>query len=880
MAMSVWWAKFVTTQVVFGVWNVLHSSQILGDFIQIANYTQVERSTSQICFYDSQDQGPERERPSEGEELQRRKIRARDQEGLLCTLPALYRNPNGTLGGNHAIIENPEESGGSINLGQGWEPEGQARRDGKCRRPGSPRTCQGYPREHPAARRPASSPSEIHIQGAQRGYTCRSQSLEKTQAGHPEGQGSDRVSREYLDGISKIVQDELVCPAEALPRATTGGTGDPARAAGKTGHPPAESCPQDCSGGDGRGSRYPRQRGFHGGPRASPVGDRNPRRREQYGRRRREAKRTTAIRPAAQKAQEGQVDSDHRLFEAPSVSRLQPQTGFAASLNSTTTSHGIYPVFVRQGSLELCRFACSWPLDPLWETYNASRTEALTWKAIIRGVDSHFGFNNFECDWSDFCELAKIFAFFGIFLLGFSACCLWLILNRHDLFGLCGCRSPAMKYINGARTQTRGRWMRQRSHSTTFVIFYLLHCHHLGIVQGDPRSMRMPIDTFDEPRFQQPTFSPSADEPDSLNDTLQSLSTTRIIRHRHDEEFREKTKWLQQQIALARPSERALTEATTTITSEDLLQNQLTTLIGQSEDGFVRIFTYGLKFAHVTTKEHTLNMNRFDSIVDLYSELRHLWREHLGDTDPLHIHYVLPQPHGGQDGLHLIMDLAPLLEGIPELFVATLFYRRSGAEEPLFETFRNHQLRRSCADILDDAGMTILCSKDEIICKCSLTRTTYFDENQLHRSYFGACIHLDAYLPPKSHARDQEGDEAVMMALPVGRGPGSSTGTPSDSRYAATHIAPDETPTWLYGYCKGRTQPLRLWRAGYGGEDLERYVASQAALEDPTAMERDYSVYRVFPQPADLQYRQAKPFVVARTRDLGGHLLPVLVDIS
>ena len=176
--------------------------------------------------------------------------------------------------------------------------------------------------------------------------------------------------------------------------------------------------------------------------------------------------------------------------------------------------------------------------------------------------------------------------------------------------------------------------------------------------------------------------------------------------------------------------------------------------------------------------------------------------------------------------------------------------------------------------------MTILCSKDEIICKCSLTRTTYFDENHLHQSYFGACIHLDAYLPPKSHAGDQEGDEAMMMALPVGRGPGSSTGTPSDSRYATTHIAPDENPTWLYGYCKGRTQPLRLWRAGYGGEDLERYVASQAATEDPTAMERDYSVYRVFPQPADLQYRKAKGFVVARTRDLGGHLLPVLVDIS
>ena len=322
-----------------------------------------------------------------------------------------------------------------------------------------------------------------------------------------------------------------------------------------------------------------------------------------------------------------------------------------------------------------------------------------------------------------------------------------------------------------------------------------------------------------------------------------------------------------------RANARAHAERNTWITGQNLIMEEIQGLLDGRNDWHLLVRSFGLEHQQAEEDQRWMNTREYEDFLDFVITLREIWAHGRDDLE-MALLFVWPQPppytNSGTDALTVICDLTPHDPGIPIIVITTTRFR--GDSETHDTTAHRVGHRATCLEIQETVGMTMICIHNAY-CSC------YIGMRRMEEPFplFPAAGHSVTLLIDFSENFCGEEQEDFQEAnhsteensqMQTRRAPVSSGST----------SAVDE-PLWLYGYCVGWSQPLRMWRAGYEGHDLERFVASQFAVYDPTATTADYTAFRVFPQPPDLIYANAKGFAVARRSDILAYLVPILADV-
>ena len=217
--------------------------------------------------------------------------------------------------------------------------------------------------------------------------------------------------------------------------------------------------------------------------------------------------------------------------------------------------------------------------------------------------------------------------------------------------------------------------------------------------------------------------------------------------------------------------QRQVASATTQITGGRLIQTELEGLRNHRDDSLVAIYMHGIDARHVETRKRTINLENFGDWMDLYVNIRNAWIGHIGFHQHIRVSYIAPQPclrdQQGMEGLHVIVDLNPERQGILILYMIDLQFGYLPNEEPIFETFRSFRERKSCNDMLEDAGYGHLCNQQGAFCRCKVGMMYYHGE-RLFECYDGAAITLEVQMRNPLQASGPTGDESSFMLMRAG----------------------------------------------------------------------------------------------------------------
>ena len=395
----------------------------------------------------------------------------------------------------------------------------------------------------------------------------------------------------------------------------------------------------------------------------------------------------------------------------------------------------------------------------------------------------------------DFLEGAAVFiaVIMGIFLLCAPALLVWMLPYMISIFNIrdsC-CRRKLVK-IQKKRTMIKVYERKVKGHFERGVFAYLLvftDLHAcLGVECVAPRTglrdaqrdgqgkyeFHDNFGKYDSEAFCYMENDTDAQEGITLSDTFpwssswnENDSHERLRQQRQEQDFQQTRMRLIDLIRQETQRIRQVTEATTPVHGAEQIESEVTNLRIRNQNGAVLLTMHALRFTHLATRTQLFQIRpqiqEGEFMIDLYTRIRFHWRDQLRENELLRIYYIHRQPYAldedGQEALHLLLDMNSEQGGVPELMVITRFYGEQGASSPIYMTHRNYVPWRRCHDMLEDAGLTILCEGAHNRCECSTTALDYMLPDERFDSYWGACIFLDV----KIHENAEEGDHIRIV---------------------------------------------------------------------------------------------------------------------
>ena len=225
------------------------------------------------------------------------------------------------------------------------------------------------------------------------------------------------------------------------------------------------------------------------------------------------------------------------------------------------------------------------------------------------------------------------------------------------------------------------------------------------------------------------------------------------------------------------------------------------------------------------------------------------------------VHYVNPQlpmaVHGGRDGLTLLCDFEPELQGLPVLIMSKVF---AGNEEPSTDVSA-HRIGQviTCQRIQIASGLFMICQWNAQ-CFCSHASRQVSSDSPII-AIGGQRLDIDVHLFGfcDGGAEDHESDVMNMMQT-------------------ARRETTGSTPSWIYGYPLVASDAIRAWKGAAESMTPQRLLANEHARMrhgNPNQVR----VYAVAPVPDDLIRANIEPYVLAAEEDFEIWQVIILVDI-
>ena len=519
------------------------------------------------------------------------------------------------------------------------------------------------------------------------------------------------------------------------------------------------------------------------------------------------------------------------------------------------------------------------------ENFNESTWEA-TWSTRSAGrLEKNETYCLYNINQFDIKEGIAVFvaAAIGIFLLCVPLLMMWMLPYLGALFSLHGgcCRRKFIRVQKRRTTAKIFEKSRQRPILKSVFTFLLISSDIqccLGVApllstrdlaaarDGDHFEDRQSSTVFEKGNDDgnETTFHEGITRSeffDRVWETDQMLE--KIREQKHEGELSQTRAWLIDLIRQETQRVRQLTEATTPIFGSDMIEEEVTSLRLRSPNGAISLTMHALRFAHLATRTQRFQLQEMEFMIDLYSRIRFHWRDQLRENEQMNIHYVHRQPYTlddqGQEALHLILDMNPEQGGFPELLVTTRYHGENRADPQIFESFRNYIPMRRCHDLLDDAGLSVMCTQEHTQCECSTTTLDYMQPEERFNSYWGACIFLDVKI--RGMQNEDEGDHnSLMVRMPTRR-----------------------TVRRFFVYLAGESEPWAMQHfdeLDLPGNTLEERVVFQFRNAHGMTRTGDYTAHCVQPQPDDLRTFLALGFVVVLESHRPEQQKLVLADIA
>ena len=308
------------------------------------------------------------------------------------------------------------------------------------------------------------------------------------------------------------------------------------------------------------------------------------------------------------------------------------------------------------------------------------------------------------------------------------------------------------------------------------------------------------------------------------------------------------------------------------ITGQIEIQEEFDAL-GRHRQGAVQIFLYGLQQQQIGLETVHVHREELEDFLDLLVLVRRAW-SHRIPIFLFHIAYINPQVPPvvleGIDGLSLICDFAPALQGNPIAVLSSTTFPGDETTYDLSENRAPHMLGSD--ELLRLTGFAILCS---LTARCTCSYAGRSIDLIPARTFPGMRIDItivfhsgwcqdnntaeNQEMPNTVYVRnDLEGDEQPLMQTAV-------RGRP--------------TVNWLYAYPLFGQDAIRAWEGGRGEREHARYLAELYRLQRPQFFAREMRCLDVRPQPEDLTEQQTKGYVIAIEEEIKPWQVLVLLDL-
>ena len=320
--------------------------------------------------------------------------------------------------------------------------------------------------------------------------------------------------------------------------------------------------------------------------------------------------------------------------------------------------------------------------------------------------------------------------------------------------------------------------------------------------------------------------------------------------------------------------QRNMAERYTRVIKQTLMSEEALGLARQRADGRVLFVMFGI--LEVQVRVEYVWVSAFDAVdfVDVVVQLRRPWENDRRDLD-MELIYVDPQPlpHAldGMDAISVIMDLWSAHERIPILITTTLVME-DGETTHDTAAHRMNSLA-TCNDVQRTTGMEMICQRNAV-CSCSVGFRRFGDILPVDLE-IGAYVTL---LIQFGGAGCGNGWDSMSMSV-IDSDESIFMQSEEPLRKGRRLCTPRGEIQWIYAYCLGWSQPLRMWRGAAGGRPMQRFVASQVAPYERVPSE-DLAVYKVFPQPGAAQDADIESFVLGKRHDIEAQFTLVLASID
>ena len=296
---------------------------------------------------------------------------------------------------------------------------------------------------------------------------------------------------------------------------------------------------------------------------------------------------------------------------------------------------------------------------------------------------------------------------------------------------------------------------------------------------------------------------------------------------------------------------------------ENDLAMEVEGLRAQNHDGTIHIRTYGLREMDRGQRPLQLAIFGDDIAWEIVARIRRLWHDELGDQDYADVHMMDPQlPNylsGGIDELHLLVDLRPVLGGIPILVLNLI----RNEHDPNF----GHEIRAArtnretqCGDLFQVNSFARLCQANYVNCRCDEMNTWQFqvDAHEWLEVFSGQRVDLLTELQYSNlHEGEVEGDEHGLMQV---------------------NQILNARNGWAYVYTPGLDEPYQVLDHGRADEPILEYI--EHIYRHRNHFAGALETYIIESQPVDLTRRQAIGYMVFETRRVPATSVGILLDIE
>ena len=308
-----------------------------------------------------------------------------------------------------------------------------------------------------------------------------------------------------------------------------------------------------------------------------------------------------------------------------------------------------------------------------------------------------------------------------------------------------------------------------------------------------------------------------------------------------------------------------ITRQSTTVRDVDGLFHELVALHGQNREGIVKVTMYGLGEVHEATRQASFQLDQVNDIWELMSLVKRTWMDLVAFEDFVDVCMVEPQlpPHwtGGEERLHLLVDLQPDRGGLPTLVMN--FLQIYGEVEPHGFEARAHRadVGTTCRNLFMVNFYSQVCDYPHVECRCARQTAYGFDaiQEEWLPSFRGRRFDIRTAFYYDNFDNLEE-DTTILMTRPV-RSRGSRQGS--------------MLPRWAHVYKKGVDEPIFIQRDHDDPSEVLDNIKTRMKHNMRTPDE--VSIYELQPQPRDMGRHDARGYAaILRAEENPSHSILVI----